>query len=174
MAGDTRDIIAIIGFMGSGKSTIGRLLASRLNMDFMDLDEVISQAAGKSIKEIFSAEGEEGFRDREHEALRQQLARGTKVISCGGGIVIRDENIRLLRDKCRVFLLKISEDKALERLVEDAGERPLLEVRDRDKKIRELMCKRNERYLQAAHVVIEADRKDREQIVEEIAARWNG
>lgn len=173
LANGTRDIIAIIGFMGSGKTTIGAQLASRLRMDFVDLDEAISENAGSSIKEIFAAEGEEGFREREQEALRVHLTRGGKVISCGGGIVLRDENMRLLQKKCRVVFLRVSEEKALERLIEDTGERPLLEVRDREEKVRELMRKRADRYLQAAHVVIEAGQKDPEDIVEEIAARWN-
>lgn len=173
MTRGTSDIIAIIGFMGSGKSTIGRRLASRLNMDFVDLDEAISEEAGKSIREIFASEGEEVFREREQDALREQLARRGKVISCGGGIVLSDQNVKLLRENCRVFFLRISEEKALERLMDDRGERPLLEARDREKKVRELMKIRADRYLQAAHVVIEADRKDPEEIVGEIAARWN-
>lgn len=173
MTNGSSDIIAIIGFMGSGKSTIGARLASRLHMDFVDLDEAISEDTGKSIKEIFAAEGEEGFREREQEALSEQLARGGKVISCGGGVVLRDENVRLLREKCRVFFLRISKEKALERLIDDAGERPLLEGVGREKKVGELMRIRADRYLQTAHLVIEADRKDPEEIVEEIVARWN-
>lgn len=173
MTNGSSDIIAIIGFMGSGKSTIGARLASRLHMDFVDLDEAISKDMGKSIKEIFAAEGEEGFREREQEALSEQLARGGKVISCGGGVVLRDENVRLLREKCRVFFLRISKEKALERLIDDAGERPLLEGVGREKKVGELMRIRADRYLQTAHLVIEADRKDPEEIVEEIVARWN-
>ena len=171
---DTSDIIAIIGFMGSGKSTIGARLASRLKMEFVDLDEAISEEAGKSIRDIFEVDGEEVFRELEQEALRDQLERGGKVISCGGGIVLRDGNIKLMRERCRVFFLQISEEKALQRLMEDEGERPLLDVRDRGKKVIELMSIRADRYLRAAHVVIEADRKEPEEIVEEIAAIWNG
>ena len=174
MAAGSSDIIAIIGFMGSGKSTIGARLASRLHMDFIDLDEVIATDADKNIREIFAVEGEEGFRERERKALEEQLSRGGKVIACGGGIVLHDDNIRLLRERCRVFLLRISEDKAMERLMDDAGERPLLTGQDREKKIRELMRTRADRYIQAAHVVVDANRKDPEEIVEEMAARWNG
>jgi len=167
------EIIAIIGFMGSGKSTVGALLASRLGMDFVDLDEVISAEAGKSIGEIFSEEGEEGFREREHRALREQLARGGKVISCGGGIVLRDDNIELLRKRCRVFFLRISEEKALERLEKDAGERPLLQGVRMEKKIRQLMRIRADRYLRAAQVVLEVGDKAPEMLAEEIAGRCN-
>lgn len=167
------DIVAVIGFMGSGKSTVGALLASRLGMDFVDLDEVISAEAGKSIGEIFSEEGEEGFREREHRALREQLARGGKVISCGGGIVLRDDNIELLRKRCRVFFLRISEEKALERLEKDAGERPLLQGVQMEKKIRQLLRIRADRYLRAAHVVLEVGDKDPGVLAEEIAGRCN-
>ena len=164
-------IIAIIGFMGAGKSTVGALLASRLGMVFVDLDEAIVSRSRKSINEIFAEEGERGFREREHEALRLELEEGSKVISCGGGVVLREDNARMLRDKARVYLLKISKEEAIERLA-GGGERPLLEGDDPGETVRILMEERAERYLEAAHEVIEADESGPEEIAEEIAARW--
>jgi shikimate kinase len=165
-------IITLIGFMGAGKSAVGRLLSARLGLPFVDLDEVISAVAGKSIEDIFAEEGEEGFRERESEILRGELDSGSKVISCGGGVVLRDENVELLREKSRVFLLRISLERALERL-SGGGGRPLLEAGDMEERIRELMEKRAERYRSAAHAEVNADDASPEEIAEEIAAAWS-
>jgi shikimate kinase len=171
--GGDKATIAIIGFMGSGKSTVGALSASRLGMDFIDLDEAISEDAGKSIKQIFASEGEEGFRERETRSLQDQLCNGGKVISCGGGIVLREENVELLRGNCLVFLLRISEEKAVERLAENAGGRPLLQDGERETNIRRLMTERAQKYMRAAHIVIEVDDKSPEELAEEIEGGWN-
>ena len=165
-------IIALIGFMGAGKSAVGRLLSARLGLSFVDLDEVISAMAGKDITEIFAAEGEEGFRERESEALKRVLDGGSKVVSCGGGVVLRDENVELLRRKSRVFLLRVSPERALERLAGSEG-RPLLDADDVEERIRELMEERAERYHAAAHAEFDASDADPEEIAEEIAAVWS-
>ncbi len=164
--------ITLIGFMGAGKSAVGRILSNRLGLPFVDLDEVISDKAGKSIEDIFAEEGEEGFRERESKALRAELDSGIKVISCGGGVVLRDENVELLRRKSRVFLLRISQERALLRL-SGGGGRPLLEAGDMEERIRELMEERAERYHAAAHAEIDADDSSPEEIAEEIAAAWS-
>jgi shikimate kinase len=164
-------IIALIGFMGAGKSAVGSLLSTELSLPFVDLDEVIEKAAGKSVAEIFAEEGEEGFRERESEALRDELREGGKVIACGGGVVLNDENIKLLRSRSRVFLLNISPERALERLSAGSG-RPLLDTGDLEKRIRGLMDMRAERYREAAHTVFDADNASPREIAEEIAAEW--
>jgi shikimate kinase len=163
--------IALIGFMGAGKSAAGTLLAAKLGMTLVDLDEVVSGQAGMSVEEIFRSEGQDGFRIRESEALRMELKTGEKVISCGGGVVLRDENIELLRRKCRIYLLEISKRAAIERLDSAVG-RPLLEGGDLGERVGKLMEERSERYVSAAHEVIDADDATPEEIAEEIAARW--
>lgn len=165
------DNLALIGFMASGKSTVGPLLAEALGMEFVELDEVIAARAGVSIGEIFSREGEEGFRGRESLALKEELAGGGKVISCGGGIVTRDDNIRLLRAKCRVYLLEVSRATAVRRLDDGCG-RPLLEGADLEDMVDRLMHERAGRYTAAAHEIIAADAGGPEEIAEEIATRW--
>jgi shikimate kinase len=97
--------LAIVGYMGSGKSTLGRLLARALRLEFVDLDRAIVKRAGKGIPEIFAKRGEIHFRDLEHEALSEAL-RGTSptVVACGGGVVVRPENRALLRETTTVFL----------------------------------------------------------------------
>ena len=94
-----RKPVLLIGMMGCGKSTVGRLLAERMHLPLIDLDEEIARAAGKTIPEIFAQEGEAGFRARETAALERALARGDGVIATGGGIVTRAENIRMMREK---------------------------------------------------------------------------
>jgi len=163
--------VALIGFMGAGKSSVGFLLAPKLRMVFVDLDEAISAEAKMSVEAIFAAEGEEGFRERESRALKAGLKAGGKVLSCGGGVVLRAANVKLLRGRCRVFLLRISREKVLERLAAADG-RPLLHGGELEQTVDRLLQERSKIYLEAAHEVIDADEMSPEEIVEEIAARW--
>ena len=97
--------VAIVGYMGSGKTTLGRLLARTMGLEFVDLDRAISKNAGKEIPEIFAEHGEDHFRDLEHEALLGVLASETPcIVACGGGVILRPENRSLLRDVTTVFL----------------------------------------------------------------------
>ena len=96
--------VAIVGYMGSGKSTLGRLLARAMSLEFVDLDRTIVKRAGTEIPEIFAEGGEKHFRDLEHEALRDALRGSPSVVACGGGVVIRPDNRTLLRDVTTVFV----------------------------------------------------------------------
>ena len=97
--------MAIVGYMGSGKTTLGRLLARATGREFVDLDRAISRNAGNEIPEIFAEHGEDHFRDLEHEALISALDGTTpSIIACGGGVVVRQDNRALLRDVTTVFL----------------------------------------------------------------------
>jgi shikimate kinase len=97
--------VAIVGYMGSGKTTLGRLLATALSLEFVDLDRAIVTRAGTGIPEIFAQRGEEHFRDLEHEALLKALDAGTSsVVACGGGVVLRPDNRAILRDVTTIFL----------------------------------------------------------------------
>lgn len=166
------DCLALIGFMGAGKSAVGALLAKSLQIGFVDLDEVIAREAGVGIEDIFACEGEDGFRRRESAALSEQLdAAGAKVISCGGGIVVRARNVDMLRRRCRVFLLEISLTTAVERLRGSDG-RPLLGGEDIEVAAARLMEEREHLYRRAAHESVDANEKSPRELAEEIAARW--
>jgi shikimate kinase len=169
--GGYTESLALIGFMGAGKSEVGGLLASILKMDFVDLDEVIARSAGKSVSEIFASEGEGSFRERECEALLEVLAGKGKVISCGGGIVLRDSNVELLRDRCRVFFLRVSSTQVVERL-SGGGDRPLLAGGDLKKEVNSLMTERAQRYSEAAHEEVDVGNSRPRELAEEIAQRW--
>jgi shikimate kinase len=118
--------IFLIGFMGSGKTTVGCLLAARLGRVFADLDDLIVEAAGVPIPEIFAREGEAGFRRRETEALRAAAAGRGTVVATGGGAACREENLTLMLASGRVVALEVSAAEAVRRTGRKSG-RPLLD-----------------------------------------------
>ena len=144
-----RKLILLIGMMGCGKSTVGRLLAERMRLPLIDLDEEIARAAGKTIPEIFAQEGEAGFRARETAALERALAREAGVIATGGGIVTRAENIRMMREKGFVVWLC----RPLEDMIADVRQdtRPNL-AGDKAERMRTLYGQRERLYAAAAHL----------------------
>ncbi len=165
------DNLALIGFMGSGKSSVGPLLASRLGMRFVELDKAVEACAGMSIEDIFTRGGEGAFRRLESEALAGELEGSGKVVACGGGVVLREVNTELLRKKCRVYLLLITPETAMRRLQDPQG-RPLLKGPEPEKNIARLMDERARKYAAAAHESVAADEGSPEEIAEEIAGRW--
>jgi shikimate kinase len=118
--------IFLIGFMGSGKTTVGELLAQGLRWSFADLDDLIVRAAGASVAEIFAREGEEGFRRRETEAVRAAAAGRRQVVATGGGAACREENLALMLAAGRVVALDVSAAEAIRRTGTRSG-RPLLD-----------------------------------------------
>ena len=161
------DAIALTGFMGTGKTTVGRLLAERLGMDFIDTDESIEARAGRSIPEIFSAHGEEHFRDLESRALAEALATPGRVVSTGGGMLLRDANVEALRQAGPIICLTATAETVLGRTSADAN-RPLLDVADPAGRIEELLAARDECYAQA-DVHVGTDARSPEGVVDAIA-----
>ncbi len=138
-------IVFLYGPSGSGKSTVGKILAESLNLPFVDLDLEIESQSGRLIPEIFAAEGEFGFREREHQALRGVLSPGEKIISLGGGALTIPENRELAEAHGRVVLLNAPAETLLARLRGDHNERPLL-TGDAADKLRALLERRGEHY----------------------------
>ena len=160
-------IISLIGFMASGKTTVGKELASRLDYEFIDLDQYIEDVTGMKVQEIFKQKGENHFRFLEKIFLKKLLRQYDElVISPGGGIVLDKNNISLLKNKTLPFLLKANPKTILER-IDDISKRPLLDKDNPEKTIRSLLNRREKYYDQFSNV-IETNHKTPEQIVEEI------
>ena len=160
--------ISLIGLPGSGKSTVGRHLARRLQLSFLDSDRVIEQQMGCSIHEYFEREGEERFRDVE-EAVIGELTQNPKcVLSTGGGAVLRDANRQHLRQRGQVVYLNSAPDEIFRRLRHDVN-RPLLQVADPLKRLRDLYQVRDPLYRETAHFVIETGRPSVATLVNMIA-----
>lgn len=140
--------IVLTGFMGTGKSVVGRRLAERLTLPFVDLDDAIEAAAGMTIAEIFASEGEPGFRRREREVIATVASHGSGVIATGGGAVLDPENLRNLKRGALVVCLVAEPAVILERLGADAS-RPLLQTPDRLARIQEMLVERGAAYAQA-------------------------
>jgi shikimate kinase len=118
--------IFLIGFMASGKTTVGRLLAARLGWAFADLDDLIAAGAGRTVPQIFAAEGEAGFRRRETDAVREAAARRRAVIATGGGAACREENLAAMCLNGRVVALEVSAEESVRRAGPASG-RPLFD-----------------------------------------------
>lgn len=162
--------VVLVGPMGAGKSTVGRLLASRLGFSFVDTDTVIEDRTGADIPWIFDVEGEDGFRARETGVLKDLMAeRSPMVIATGGGIVTRTENIPLLRNLGTVFFLQASIEQLVARTSKDK-KRPLLQVSNPKAKIQELLELRTPLYQQAAHANIMTDIRGAKGVVQQICS----
>lgn len=138
--------IALIGFMGCGKSAVGRRLARKLGYAFLDTDHMVEAAAGMSIADLFAQQGEETFREMEAQALAEALASGRCVISTGGGITTIDSNRKLLLDRAAVVLLECEPEEILRR-VKPLEKRPMLAGHpDPLERIRQLLAEREPFY----------------------------
>lgn len=139
--------IILMGFSGTGKSAIGRLLAQRLGWDFVDTDELIAARFGKPIQRIFAEEGEPAFREAEREIVAQVCRRSRQVVALGGGAVVDQRNRQAILDGNRVFRLEAGPETILQRLSADTDEvRPLLQGQDPLGRIRALRQAREEVY----------------------------
>ncbi|MCM1273024.1 MAG: shikimate dehydrogenase [Clostridium sp.] len=155
--------IILVGYMGSGKTTVGKYIANRYGYDFLDTDEYIVKKEGMSINEIFAQKGEEYFRKLETDSLRELDGIRHTVISTGGGLPVRTENAELLRALGTVYYLSADAETIYERIKDDDG-RPLLQVKNPKKKIEEMLKEREGAYNDAADVVINTAGKDVEEI----------
>ena len=166
--------IALIGFMGTGKTAVGKMVAERLGKEFIELDALIELKAGKSISEIFQQEGEVAFRELEIEVTKEVSGKKNAVIACGGGIVLNKINIDRLKKECQIVHLTASPGVILKRTATDEGERPLLEAANRDLTVKELLRFRKPFYERAADITIDTSTLDIDavatQIVEEVKA----
>ena len=162
--------IFLIGFMGAGKSTISDYLKNALAMDVVEMDQCIVERQGMSISDIFETYGEEYFRELETNLLIEMQSQSNVVVSCGGGVPMRERNVVEMKKNGRVVLLTAKPETILER-VKDNHDRPLLENNKTVPFIADLMEKRRAKYEAAADIVIQTDGKSELEICEELIHR---
>lgn len=159
--------VALIGLPGSGKSTVGRQLARRLQVPYWDSDHVIEDRLGCSVREYFEREGEQRFRDIESQAIDELTLSSEGVLSTGGGAVLRPENRAHLHSRTRVVYLNSSPEDLIRRLRHDRN-RPLLQVADPLARLRELHAQRDPLYRETAHIVVDTGRPSVSSLVQVI------
>jgi shikimate kinase len=160
--------------MGSGKSTTGPVLANRLGYAYVDTDVLIERISGATVSQIFMESGEEAFRRIETHALENALFEDDIVLSCGGGVVLKDENRALLKDHAVVIYLKITADEVFARVGRTGHQRPLLDAEDPLAEIERLLEAREPLYMELADIVIDTAGKSEAAIVEEIIEELHG
>lgn len=152
--------ITLIGPMGAGKTTIGRLLSKELNFLFIDSDREIESRTGAAISWIFDVEGEVGFRDREQAIIEDICQTNTDgfVLATGGGAILREQTRRILSEKTTVIYLHASVEQQIARTAKDRH-RPLLQVDNPEKVLRELIAIREPLYREVAHIEVVTDER---------------
>jgi len=150
----TTENIYLIGLMGAGKTTIGRQLAKALGVPFYDSDKAIEESTGVDIPTIFEFEGEEGFRDREQKMIQRLTQIQGIVLATGGGVILREENRRLLKNNGYIVYLQCSVDRILERTRRDT-QRPLLQTDNPKERLQILFEQRQELYTKCADFKID-------------------
>lgn len=164
--------VVLVGPMGAGKTTIGRLLAKELGYRFMDTDRIIEERCGANIPWIFDVEGEDGFRQRETAMLEELSSETATVLATGGGAVMRPENRPLLRKDSVIVYLRTSIEQQVERTRKDRN-RPLLQSEDPEAVLRTLFALRDPIYTELADIIMYTDRKSPRLVVRQLANRIN-
>ena len=164
------DNIFLIGFMGCGKSTVASKLNQMYGMHVVEMDQEISNLQKMSIPDIFEQYGEEYFRDLESALVKEITTSSEQVVSCGGGVVLRENNVIEMKKNGHIVLLTAKPENVLKR-VEKNDDRPILKGRKTVKDIAELMGARREKYEEAADIIVATDDKSIEEISKEILER---
>ncbi len=158
--------------MGAGKSSVGKRLAKQLNRKFYDCDKVLEERTGVAITTIFELEGEQGFRQRETKILQELVSTESSVIATGGGVILLDENIKLLSNNSIVVYLSASVNSQIKRTRHDK-KRPLLQTQDRHATLQSLAKTRNPIYRKVADIIIDTDTQSISSSIEQIIKHVN-
>lgn len=165
-----RLVVALIGLPGVGKTSVGKAVARQLGMPFFDCDHAIEQRAGRTVASLFASGGEAGFRDLEAEVLASLVRAGSSVIATGGGAVLRAANRELLRTRTRCLYLRASTELLWKRLRRDRR-RPLLQVAEPEKRLREMSAEREPLYEETASIVVDVDGLSLGRLVDQVMRR---
>jgi shikimate kinase len=168
-------LVYLVGARGCGKSTVGQLLATRIGWDFLDADALLEERAGRSIAELFATEGEAGFREREASLLRELAGRQQHVIATGGGVVLRDQNRRLLRATGLCVWLTGDPATLYGRLLSDPTSRvrrPALTRLPGPAEVERVLREREPLYREVAHLVVATENQSPEAVVSAILSAW--
>jgi len=161
---NNKSLIYLVGFMGSGKSTVGPILANALGFQFLDIDNIIEEKANKTIPEIFQTEGEAAFREIERSALEELKSSSNTVIALGGGTITNPENLKIAKENGILVYLKISPEEILSRIQHHSEDRPMLTDasgkpltgQQLEQRIRQLLEMR-EKYYSQSDIIIHSD-----------------
>ena len=165
--------IFIVGPMGSGKSTVGKIISDEMFLNFFDTDEEIELRTGASIDWIFDLEGEEGFRGRESDILNEMVKKNSIVLSTGGGIILSDDNRELLSSRGTVFYLSTPISVQVERTAKDK-DRPLLKNGDPEEILTKLHKERKALYEEVSDHIVETENKSSKEVAAEIVSLVKG
>lgn len=165
---ETSGNIFLVGMMGAGKTTVGKLLANFLNKTFLDSDREIQKRTGVSIPVIFEIEGEAGFRKREAEILLELVKTGNIVLATGGGAVLSIQNREMLMHNGTVIYLRATVDDLWRRTRQDKN-RPLLQTADPRRRLTELYAQRDPLYCETAHIVVESGKRSARHLAQLLA-----
>jgi shikimate kinase len=166
--------IILIGYRGTGKSTVGMIISERLGLSLVGMDGRIVERAGMSIPEIVDRHGWDHFRDIESEVVRESCSRDGQVLDCGGGVILREDNVRELKNAGKVFWLKASKDTIAERICDDDQRPSLTGDKSFIEEIEEVLAEREPKYRSAADHVMDTDGRTPEEISEEIITLIRG
>jgi len=160
--------IVLIGFMGTGKTTIGKIIAKELRIPFIDTDDYIEEKLNMNIKDIFKLKGENFFRKIEAEVVSEVSRKKRHVISTGGGVILNTQNVINLKEYGTIFLLNGEVKTIISNLQGSIKDRPLLENEDWRKRVSDLLNERRKKYIESADIIITIDNKSPKKIAEEI------
>lgn len=165
--------IFLIGFMGTGKSTVSNIMNELYDMEIVEMDEIISKRNNMSISKIFETHGEEYFRNEETNLLKEIGEKKNVIVSCGGGVALREVNVLEMKKSGKIVLLTADAKTILER-VKNSHDRPLLENNKNEEFINSMLEKRKPLYEKAADIIVNTDNKNINEICDEIIRKLRG